>query len=124
MLSLILLSLIVIYEGCRIAYMKDYFNLATLIKQTKGKKEGDKEFDDFKSILSSNKKYIVYIVLEYLYLLVLVILVFTQYWLVSLVLIGLSFIVYKMKQNDNNIYLNYLDSFVTIIVIILAVAML
>ena len=66
-------------------------------------------------MLAENKKYVVYIALE---------LLFTQYWLVSLVIFALGSIVYNMKKNDNSISVNCLDSITTIAIIILAVAML
>lgn len=124
MLGFILLCLIVVYEVYRITYMKDYFKLTTMIRGVEGKSKGDKEYDYFQSVLKQNKRYASYIALEYFYIFILAVLIFTQYWLVTLVLTALGWIVYGMKKNDNNISINYLDSITTIAIIILAVAML
>ncbi|MEK4122085.1 hypothetical protein [Lysinibacillus sp. FSL K6-0102] len=66
----------------------------------------------------NNKRFIIYILFEYGYLVVLGILFFTQYWLVALLITIQSLIVYFINKKKND-FITYTDSAITILIIVL-----
>ena len=124
MLGFILLGLIVAHEIYTLVNMKEYCKMSELMRLTKGRNRNDEIYIQARTDLTSNKKYATLISLSYIHLLSIITLLFTQYWLISLMLIALGFVVYKLKNDDDNNYINYLDGFTVIIVIVLGLVIL
>lgn len=118
MLSVILLVLIIAYEIFR-AFKLDEFKLVlNMIKSLKGKERHSPEMVQAGQLFLNNKRFIIYILFEYGYLVVLGILFFTQYWLVALLITIQSLIVYFINKKKND-FITYTDSAITILIIVL-----
>lgn len=118
MLSVILLVLIIAYEIFR-AFKLDEFKLVlNTIKSLKGKERHSPEMVQAGQLFLNNKRFIIYILFEYGYLVVLGILFFTQYWLIALLITIQSLIVYFINKKKND-YITYTDSAITILIIVL-----
>lgn len=118
MLSVTLLVLIIAYEIFR-AFKLDEFKLVLdTIKNLKGKERHSPEMVQAGHLFLNNKRFITYILFEYGYLVVLGILFFTQYWLIALLITLLSLIIYFINKKKSD-YITYVDSVITISIIVL-----
>lgn len=118
MLSVTLFALIIVYEIYRAFKMDEFKLVLNTIKSLKGKERDSPEMIKAGKLFLDNKRFITYILFEYGYILLLGILLFTQYWLISLLIIIQSLIIYLINKNKND-YITYLDSAITIIIIVL-----
>ncbi|MBG9689389.1 hypothetical protein ABD91_00385 [Lysinibacillus sphaericus] len=122
MLSATLLILIIAYEVFR-AFKLDEFKLVlTTIKSLKGKERHSPEMVQAGQLFINNKRYIAYILFEYGYLIVLGILFFTQYWLIALLITLQSLVVYFINKKKKE-YITYVDSAITILIIVLGLVL-
>jgi len=113
-----LLALIIVYEIFR-AFKLDEFKLVLdTIKSLKGKERHSLEMIQAGELFLNNKRYIAYILFEYGYIIILGILFFTQYWLIALLITIQSYIIYFINKKKKE-YITYLDSAITILIIIL-----
>lgn len=121
-MSVALLILIIVYEIFR-AFKLDEFKLVLdTIKNLKGKERHSPEMVQAGQLFLDNKRFIVYILFEYGYLIVLGILFFTQYWLIALLITIQSLILYFINKKKNE-YITYVDSAITILIIVVGLVL-
>lgn len=117
MFSVILLALIIIYEIFRAFKLDEYRLVLDTMKNLKGKERGSSEMIQAGRLFLDNKRFITYIVLEYVYLITLGILFFTQYWIIAVLITIQSLVIYLINKKKNN-YITYVDSVITILIIV------
>jgi len=118
MFPVVLLILIIAYEIFRAIKLEDYIVVNEVLKGIKNKESKDKEYVDAGELFLNNKRYFLYIGFEYLYLIILTVLLFTPYIIVALLITIQGFIVHYINKKVNK-PVTYLDSVVTIAIIIL-----
>ena len=121
--SAVVLVSIIFYEVFRLFTFESYTKTLNQLKRFKGVKD-DSERKFIASEVVKEGFHFKYIVFEIIYTVVLFILLFTQYWLVALLIIlqslVLSTIVYKGK--DRSFDSSIADSIITIVIIIIGLA--
>lgn len=123
MIGVILLISIAVHELYLLLNMKKYKEMEQLLNLSKERNEDNNIFIKADIDISTNSPYFSMYILGFIRFLVIISLLFTQYWLIALVLIVLGFIVYRIKKSEDNIYVNYLGRFSIIITIILGLIM-
>lgn len=118
MLSVTLLVLIIAYEIFRAFKLDEFKLILNTIKSLKGKERHSPEMVQAGQLFLNNKRFVAYVLFEYGYLLVIGILLFTQYWLIALLITLQSLVVYFINKNKNE-YITYGDSAITILIIVL-----
>lgn len=117
MIPIVLLGLIMAYEIFRLVKLDEYLVVTNTLESLKGKKKGSKEFVSAGNLFLENKRYISYVLSEYTYLIVLVCLLFTQYWLIAL-LITIEGVVVHCINMDKSKSIIFIDTAITILIVI------
>ena len=117
-LGKILLALIVFYEMYRILSLKDFIRTIEIMNEIKTVEKGTDEYLKLGFEMIDNKRYIFIIVAEILYLVFIVVLFFTPYLLVSILLIVQSLIIKHIQKNNKNRQVLQADSIISILIIL------
>ena len=114
----IILTLILFYEVYRIVNMNDFLRTIKILMEVKELEKGSPELLEIGHECLDNKNYIFIAVAEFVYSILTIFLLFTPYFWISAILIIQSFILWFGIKNKVNKNVLYIDSLITIIVIV------
>jgi len=117
-LGKVLLVLIVFYEMYRIVSLKDFIRTIEIMNEIKTAEKGSKEYLNLGHEMLNNKQYIFIVIAEILYLLFTVILLFTPYFIISILLIIQALIIKRIQKKNEQRKILQADSIISLLIIL------